>query len=238
MVDPLEEDTSDGLEKTEEATEVGEVPTVSGAPPPKPLSFTRGMNIRAATGWVRDRYGEGGVSALARSLPLDVVGELGGPSLKPSPTSWTPFLAHAQQLEHIDAIFGDGDLELLREVGRGMAKRDFPAIARPIAALLSPGFFLDMATKIWGLYHTHGSWEISRGDREIQGLLVNRPENHPAFCMAMRGWVEGALMFCGAVDVDTQEERCAAQGAPLCSLRMTWREKRDGARDRRPRPPT
>ena len=242
----LEEDTDDGEQPAprgrgaRDNTVDDEAPTLEGPPRPKSISYTRGMNIRAATGWLRDRHGDDGVAALAQSLPSETLRALGGPAMRPSAMTWVPFLAHAVQLEHIDALFGRGDLSLLLEVGRGMAVRDFPAIARPIAAFMSPGFFLDITTRIWGLYHTHGTWEISRGTRDLQGLLLDRPEHHPAFCMAMRGWVEGALLFCGAVDVTTHEERCATKGAQGCSYRMQWREKRDAAtaRDRQPRPPT
>lgn len=200
-------------------------------------SYTRGMNPRAAVAWVRGLYGEQGVRDLAAALPGHVVRDLGGLKLRPSVLAWVPFLSNAQLLATIDELFGEGDHQKLLDVGRGMAFRDFPLIARPFARMLNPGLFLDMATRIWGLYHSHGSWEISRGVRELQGALVNRPESHPAFCVAMRGWIEGAMLFSGAVEVTAQEEKCAARGAACCSLRIIWKERRDTPRDRRPRAP-
>ena len=83
-----------------------------------------------------------------------------------------------------------------------------------------------------------GRWAVSRGERDLQAVLVDRPENHPAFCAAMVGWIEGALMLAGGLDVCAVEERCITKGATCCSLRVSWREKKDTARDRRPRAPT
>ena len=205
---------------------------------PAAKSFTRGMNPRAVVGWVRSLHGEQGVAALAASLPAHVVTDLGGPMLRPPLMSWVPFLSHAELLVKIDERFGAGDLRLLTDVGRAAAYRDFPSLARPFARMLSPGLVVDMATRIWSVYHSAGTWEVSRGERDLQAVLVNRPESHPAFCVAMLGWIEGAMLFAGAVDVRAVEERCAAKGATCCSVRMSWREKKDTVRDRRPRAPS
>jgi hypothetical protein len=232
---PFETNTMDGA-TVDEATELEGDPTLSAAQPTH-KSFTRGMNPRAAVAWVRARHGEDGVQALAASLSPDMIDDLGGPSLRPGAMTWVPFMTQARLVEHIDRLFGNGDLSLLIEVGRAMAFHDFPGIARPVARLLSPGLFVDMATRIWGLYHSHGHWEVVRGERDIVAVLLGRPEHHPAFCVGMRGWIEGALLFCGATDAVAHEERCAALGGSCCSLRVMWREKRDDVRDRRQRAP-
>jgi hypothetical protein len=228
-------EATDAGDGNDASTIVEEGDTLSGAPA-LPKSFTRGMNVRAAIAWVQATHGENGVRKLADSLPARVVDDLGGASLKPAAMTWVPFLSHSILLEHIDHLFGNGDLKLLLTVGRAMAFHDFPGVARPVARMLSPGFFLDMSTKLWGIYNSHGSWEISRGERELLGVRIGCPENHRAFCAGTCGWIEGALLFCGAVEAEAKEERCAALGAPVCSLRITWKERRDLGR--LPRPPT
>lgn len=205
---------------------------------PEPLSFTRGMNPRAMISWVRHVHGDAGVRQLAAALPQDMLDDLGGPALRPSSMAWIPFLTNARLIEAIDAVFGKGDYGLMREVGRYMARHDFPAVAKPMAMMLSPGLFIDLSVKIWRLYHSHGHWEVIRHRREIQASLFERPESHRAFCEGTMGWIEGAMIFCGAVDVVAVEERCAAKGAPCCSIRVRWAEARDAVVDRTPRPPT
>ncbi|MDP2342862.1 MAG: hypothetical protein Q8O67_18035 [Deltaproteobacteria bacterium] len=206
---------------------------------PKPLAFTRGMNARAAVSWVRHHHGPAGVERLASSLAPDLIHVL-GPDLRPRSMGWIPFMVQARLLEGIDQLFGRGDYRLLRDVGRHMAMHDFPAIARPLARMLSPGLFVDLSVKIWRLYNTHGRWEVSRGPREINAVRFESAESHIAFCEGTMGWIEGAMMFCGAVDVVATEERCCARGGPCCSVRVRWVEASDNvvARDRRPRPPT
>jgi len=229
----LDQTTMEGAPVDSDATEMELVVA------PKALAFTRGMNPRAAVSWVRHVHGQEGVDTLASSLSPDLIHDL-GPELRPRSMSWVPFLTNARLLEAIDQMFGRGDYHLLREVGRHMAKHDFPAIARPIARMLSPGLFIDLSVKIWRLYHSHGRWEISRGRRELNGVRFDCPESHVAFCETTMGWIEGAMLFCGAADVVAIEERCAARGGPCCSLRMRWVEASDTAiaRERRPVPPT
>lgn len=233
----LDEPTGDGEDSTILDSEATEPPTR-----PSPLSYTRGMSPRAVIAWVRTNRGEAAVRQLASALPAYVVEDLHGEALRPPLMSWVPFLSHCELLAKVDAQFGRGDGTLLVEIGRAAAYRDMPAIVKPFARMFSPGFFLDMVTKIWRIYHTVGSWEISRGDRDLQAVLVGRPENHPAFCPVIIGYTEAAMTLAGAVDITVVEERCANKGAPCCSIRMKWSEKSDAAgaraRDRVPRAPT
>lgn len=225
---------------TEEATAVDGAPVDDGATElvrAEPLSFTRGMNPRASIAWVRQKHGEPGIRALLAALPRDVLDDL-GPDLRPSGMAWVPFFTHARLLETIDGVFGVGDLRLVRDVGRFMATHDFPLLAKPVARLLSPGLFVDMAVKIWRLYNSHGHWEILRSPRTLQASRFGSPETHPAFCEATMGWIEGAMLFCGAIDVVGIEDRCVARGAACCSINVRWSEAKDAVAERRPRPPT
>lgn len=231
----LEEPTGGGDDSTIVDHEATEPPTR-----PAPLSYTRGMSPRAVIAWVRNNRGDAAVQQLAKALPAYVVEDLHGEALRPPLMSWVPFLSHCELLAKVDEMFGRGDGTLLVEVGRAAAYRDIPSIAKPFARFLSPGFLVDMVTKIWRIYHTVGSWEVSRGERDLQALLVGRPENHPAFCPVLIGYSEAAMALAGAIDVKIVEERCANKGAPCCSLRMKWSEKSDAlrVRDRVPRAPT
>jgi hypothetical protein len=219
-----------------EPTDADEDPTLPGRRPIS-LSFTRGMNPRAVTSWVRHTHGPEAVAKLAAVLPDDVKDDLGGDKLKPMPTAWVPYQSYVKFLTALDLLFGKGDLKLLRKVGHYQAFHDFPAIARPLARLLSPGWLVDVSTRIWSVYNSHGRWEISRGERQVRGILLDTLECDPAFCMSMCGWVEGALMYCGATDASCIEERCVSRGDPYCSVNATWLEKRDMARTRIPRAP-
>lgn len=210
-------------------------PTVSQGPP---LTMTRGMSTRATMAWLRAEHGDDGVAAVRDVLPTRVLRALGGPALRPPSLSWLPFMAHAHLLQSIADVLYEGDSDALVAVGRATVLRDLPRILRPVLELLSPGFLIGKTTKLWGLYHSRGAWEITRGKRELVAVLVDRPESHPAFCAATRGMTEASLMMAGATHVSCVEERCRTKGAPCCSLRVTWNEKGDGARDRLPRPPS
>ncbi len=230
----LDEPTGDSDDATVVDSEPTEPPTR-----PAPMSYTRGMSPRAVIAWVRNNRGEAAVAQLQAALPAHVVEDLGD-GLRPPLLSWVPFLSHCELLAKVDELYGRGDGTLLIEVGRAAAYRDIPSMAKPFARFLSPGFLVDMVTKIWRVYHTVGSWEVSRGERDLQAMLIGRPENHPAFCPVLIGYCEAAMALAGALDVKIVEERCANKGAPCCSLRMKWSEKSDvvRARDRVPRAPT
>jgi hypothetical protein len=233
----LDEPTGGGDDSTVVDSEPTEPPTR-----PAPLSYTRGMSTRAVTAWLRNTRGEESVARVAAALPAWVVEDLHGESLRPPLMSWVPFLSHCELLAQVEALYGRGDGSVLVEVGRAAAYRDIPSIAKPFARFLNPGFLVDMVTKIWRVYHTEGAWEVSRSQRDLQAILISRPESHPAFCPVLIGYIEGAMTLAGALDVKIVEERCANKGATCCSLRMKWSEKSDAARDRLrdrvPRAPT
>lgn len=233
------------LEETGTGDDATAVDSVSeGTEPPTrpaPLSYIRGMGPRAVIAWVRNTRGEMGLRALADALPEHVLEDMGGRELRPSLMGWVPFLSHCELLAQVERLYGTGDgSTVLQEVGRAAAYRDMPSIAKPFARLLSPGFLVDTVTKIWRVYHSTGSWEVTRGERDLLAILVGRPENHPAFCPVVIGYCEAAMTIAGATEVRVVEERCANKGSPVCSLRMQWVEKSDSlrARDRVPRAPS
>jgi hypothetical protein len=216
------------VDRTNEADTQGDSTVLDDDEPPSlkvPPTFTRGLNPRGAMSWVRQTYGSDGERKVLDALPPSVVALLGGARLNPAKLAWVPLPAHAMLLETIDRVFGAGDFGLLPTVGRYMAFRDVPLIARPIAMVLRPASFIDAGLRIWRFYHSHGSWLITKRETSCSATLYGMPYANVAFCQAMRGWAEGALLFTGAREVMSEELRCQARGATSCAYELRWREK-------------
>jgi hypothetical protein len=210
-----EEHTTEG--EAFAATEIETEPQTSTDRPMR----VRGLATRSVISWVTGLHGESGLSRLRDTLDAVTIAHLSG--LKPGALQWVSYPAQCRLLEVVDRVFGAGDLAVLHQVGRYSAFRDMPVVARPIARLLSPGAFVDVATRIWPLYHSHGTWRVTRGPSSGRGELTARPQPSAAFCAVVRGWVDGALLFCGASEVVVEEPRCQARGDPTCVLEVRWR---------------
>lgn len=189
-------------------------------------AMTRGQNPRSAFAYVN---AQGGSHQLARVLEhlsasdRAVLGVDGRAGARPvGADDWVPFSTQARLLRAIDAVLGRGDLTLLPEVGRFMARRDIPSLFRPLLRAGKTGWIISVATRVWRMYHSHGSWELQREKESVLATLVDHPEADAAFCATFIGWVEGALEASGAIEVRGEHVVCAARGARHCVFTASW----------------
>jgi predicted hydrocarbon binding protein len=130
--------------------------------------------------------------------------------------AWYPFALHCRVLRAVDVALGSGDFTLLYDVGKHAASRDWPRLFRPILRLGKPGWMLDVATKVWRVFHGEGTWHLERTKYEIVARLDGWREPDPAYCASFVGYMTAALELSGATEVDATHALCAAHGAPHC----------------------
>lgn len=181
---------------------------------------TRGLNVLAALSYAHKR---GGREALAEVFALlderDLAILSGGDrryGSKLVATRWYPFALQCRLLRAIDAALGNGDLELLFEVGYYMAGRDLPRVFRPLMRVGNPGWILAVHGRMWSYYHDRGRWQLERTPVSLIATLHDHREADEAFCRTFIGWITAALEYSGARDVDGAHPACAARGAPHC----------------------
>lgn len=187
---------------------------------------TRGLNVLAALSYVHKRGGRHALAKVFAHLDEKDLAILAGGDRrygsKLVATRWYPFALQARLLRAIDAAFGNGDLELLFEVGYYMASRDVPRVFRPLMRVGSPGWILGLAGRMWSYYHDRGRWQLERTPVSIIATLRDHPEADEAFCRTFVGWMTAALEYSGATDIDGAHPACGARGAPHCVFTVRW----------------
>jgi len=179
---------------------------------------TRGLNLLAALSYVRGHGRRDAMSkVLARMPEKDLALLLDGPKgPNISARAWYPLGVQVRLLRAIDATLGQGDLELLHEVGYEMAKRDIMRVFRPFFRRGQPGWIIELATKLWRTYHDRGRWTLERTPVSILATLSDHPGRDVALCRTFMGWMHAALDMGGATNVDGGHPVCIGNGADHC----------------------
>jgi hypothetical protein len=179
---------------------------------------TRGLNLLAALAYVRAHGNRNALSRVLSRLPEhDLALLLDGPRGPViSARAWYPIGMQIRLLRAIDDTLGQGDLELMHEVGYEMAKRDISRVFRPFFRRGQPGWIIELATKLWRTYHDRGRWTLERTPVSILATLSEHPGRDVVLCRTFMGWMHAALDMGGARNVDGAHPVCIGRGASHC----------------------
>jgi hypothetical protein len=178
----------------------------------------RGFGVLNSLRFAQSRFGQEALAEVLRHLTPEDQRTV----VALRKTHWYPFALHCRVLRAVDVALGAGDHELLYELGRSSAQRDFPTLFRPLMRLGQPGWIFEYSTKLWRFYHGEGRWEIERTPRELIARLLDFEEADAAFCVSFVGYVTAALELCGATEVEGSHPACKATGAMTCVYTVRW----------------
>lgn len=185
----------------------------------------KGSAVTARIRWVRELYGEAGFRALREALDPEMRALFEGRIL---PHEWVPFELFVAVSVELDRLYGRGDLELCRELGRYSARANLPTLYRIFYALGNPGFIVRRAARVWDIHYSSGRLEIvdtphAPGRDAVAIRLVAFQTPHRAHCLAVLGWAEESVALSGGKDVRAAKTRCRLDGDPVCELVASWR---------------
>lgn len=185
----------------------------------------KGSTVTARIRWVRELYGEPGVKRLKEALAPEHRTFLQGRIL---PHEWVPFELFVAVCVELDRIYGKGDLELCREMGRYSAKVNLPTLYRIFYALGSPAFIMKRAARVWDIHYSSGRLdpEIVKntdGTETVSLKLIGFETPHRAHCLSVAGWVEESVTLSGGRVLAMLEPQCRMRGDPNCEIAATWR---------------
>lgn len=185
----------------------------------------KGSAITARIRWVRDLHGEDGFRRLKQALGPDERKVLEGKIL---PHEWVPFELFVAVSVELDRIYGKGDLDLCREMGRYAAQVNLPTLYRIFYALGSPGFIVTRAARVWDVHYSSGRLDTQTtkspdGSETARLRLVGFETPHRAHCNAVLGWCEQSILLSGGKLVSAGETKCRTRGDELCEIVATWR---------------
>ena len=185
----------------------------------------KGSAITARVRWLRELYGEDGVRALKAALDPPYRQALEGRIL---PHEWVPFELYVAVSTEIDRLYGKGDLELCRELGRYSAKVNLPTLYRIFYSLGSPGFIVRRAAKVWDVHYTSGRLDVdierfADGTDGCTLTIVDFATPHRSHCLSVLGWCERSVELSGGTLVSSAETACRVWGDDRCVLSVRWR---------------
>ncbi len=207
-------------------TELPDVPRPIITQPPDGARNVRGFEILNTLAFARDRAGRSGMVGSLRRLGATDLARLTGGAAEDRRRihrlEWVPYGLHCRLLRAVDAELGDGDLSQLFNIGTFMAERDLPTLFRPLLKLGRPGWVVDAGTKMWGIYHHEGRWELERSPGELIARLEDLTDVDEAYCLTFLGWISRGMELTGAVDVEAHHPVCMARGGSSCVFTGRW----------------
>jgi hypothetical protein len=185
----------------------------------------KGSAITARIRWVRELYGEDGYRHLKDALDPGARRAL---EQRIVPHEWVPFELLIAISVELDRIYGKGDLELCRTLGRFAARLNLPTLYRIFYALGSPRVIIQRAPKVWDVHYSSGRLDTSivrspEGIETARLQIVDFERPHRAHCLSVLGWCEQSIELSGGTLISAEETQCRTEGAAMCELVTRWR---------------
>lgn len=179
----------------------------------------KGSILKSRLEFVRDQFGDDGVSKIMDNLPEEdqkILGRLVA-------VAWVDFEVGKRLDEAIVKVLGGGSTRFFERLGEASAEVNLGTLHSAFLAPGDPQAFLAKAPQIYRLYYDVGRREYeATGERE--GVLTTHDAEtfSKTDCLTVIGWYRKALELCGAKNVRIMEEECRASGGGVCKYRVTW----------------
>ena len=186
---------------------------------PQPCQI-KGSSIAARLTWIRLHHGEGGIEALA----TEVSPELGEILASGADVAAWYLMEHFVELNQaIDAHFGEGDLAMVRQLGRYAAEANLTTVFRLFLKAGTVNWILSRASRLWSMHYNSGQLLVREfPDNEVELEIRDFAIPSRVHCLSVQGWTERAAELTGAREVHLQEVDCRARGDERCRFRVEW----------------
>ena len=136
---------------------------------------------------------------------------------------WYPFAQFVELNTVVDRLFGQGDLGLVRELGRFGAEANLTTIYRLFFKVGTVHWILGRAVRLWSAHYDSGYLEVmTRGSKASVLRVRGFDTPHKTHCLSVMGWCERSIELSGGKHVQISEPRCRTNGDELCQLEATW----------------
>jgi hypothetical protein len=137
--------------------------------------------------------------------------------------AWYPFDAFADLNVVADRLMGNGDLALVKLLGKHAAKANMPTLYKLFYLVGSPEYTVRKAASLWPIHHTTGRCEaITHQSNYVEYQVHDFAQPHRVLCKSLEGFMEQSLELTGVTQISIREKQCAVDGAPYCSFHGRW----------------
>ncbi len=181
----------------------------------------KGIVLKSRIQYVEKFHGKDGVARLIEALSPETRAMVGDEILV---SSWYPLQATIESLVTIDRLFGKGDLDLCRKMGRYTARLALEGgVQQSFVREHDPTFVIKMGPIIWQQYYDSGEIQVEQtGEESAISRLVGFEEPHRALCLSMLGWLEEAIAIWGGTEIQVVETSCRTHGGSCCEFVTSW----------------
>jgi hypothetical protein len=182
----------------------------------------KGSAITSRALWVSLHHGDQGVRRLHAEVKPATRAILTGAKIDKA--TWFPFDTFVDLNETIDRLFGQGDLAVVKTLGRFGAEANLTTVYRLFFMVGTVKWILDRAARLWDLHYDSGKLVVVRrpGD-EVDLKIVGFATPHRTHCLSVQGWCERSVELSGGKEVVVTETGCRARGDDECVFHAQWR---------------
>ena len=185
------------------------------------MGNVKGSTFASRIRWTQYNHGEDGLQALAAAASPELAEILLGRAVM---AKWYPFELFIEINELIDSTYGNGDLSLVKKLGRHGADANLTTIYRLFYKVGTVKWILARAARLWGMHYDHGRLLVHQSPgREVELHIVDWDTPSRVHCLAVQGWAERSVELSGGEDVVLEELGCRASGDDNCRFRVRWR---------------
>ena len=184
------------------------------------LTHVKGSAFHSRLSWLRLKGGEEGVRRIQEQVSAELA-EILDEGVRMA--DWYSFDAYVEFNLALDRTFGQGDLALVKALGRHGADANLTTVYRLFLKVGTVKWILARATRIWGMHYDTGQLLIREfPGKEVELEIINFASPHRVHCLSVQGWAERASELSGAENVRLTEVGCRASGDERCRFRITW----------------
>jgi hypothetical protein len=184
------------------------------------VSNVKGSALTSRLLWLSLNHGEAGTARLAAAASPELRALVAQGAVR---ATWYPFPIFVELNERMDALFGAGDLQLVKVLGRYGADANLTTIYRLFYKVGTVQWILSRASRLWGMHYDAGRMIVrAPGGREVELEIVDYDTPHRTHCLSVQGWIERSVELSGGRDVILEELDCRARGGARCAMRVRW----------------
>jgi hypothetical protein len=140
--------------------------------------------------------------------------------------SWAPLGLFHEALEIADRVAGDGQLGSCWSIGRFSAQHEAGPVRSFALKVLRPATVMSLATSLWQVHYRNAGRAVAQvaGPTAMKFSLVDYPSPHRGHCLAVGGWVQGALELGPRRAVHVKKITCRCDRATSCDYSVSWEQ--------------
>lgn len=184
------------------------------------MANVKGSALSSRVLWVQLGHGAAGMARLLAACSADLQGSISAGIGK---AKWYPFEQFVELNVVIDRLFGQGDLALVKPLGRYGADANLTTIYRLFYKVGTAHWILGRAVRLWSAHYDSGYLEVmTRGPKTAVLRIRNFATPHEVHCLSVAGWCERSIELSGGDNVQVTEPLCRTRGDELCQIEATW----------------